>query len=278
MKSRETRMPALFIGHGSPLNAIQDNDFTRSLAGVAGQFARPRAILVVSAHWQSGGTRLTTADHPRQIYDFYGFPEELYRIEYRPAGAGPVAVELLGALGPLGVAADPGWGLDHASWAILRHMYPTAEVPVLELSLDVHKNEREHYELGSRLEPLRAEGILVVGSGNVVHNLGLMRPSASAKPYPWADLFDEFVRAAVEDRAYERLLHYRRAGEAAALAVPTDEHYLPLLYALGAAGESEAPWVFHQGIQHGSVSMTCVAWGLEPEAERVGPPRADSRP
>jgi 4,5-DOPA dioxygenase extradiol len=278
MRSHNERMPVLFIGHGSPMNAIQDNGFTRSLAAIAGGFARPRAVLVVSAHWQSRGTRLTTADHPRQIYDFYGFPEELYRIEYRPAGAGPVAAELLRALAPLGVAADLSWGLDHASWAILRHMYPGADVPVVELSLDVDSSERKHYELGSRLEPVRAGGVLVVGSGNIVHNLGLMRPAASAKPYPWAVEFDEFVRRAVADREHERLLDYRRIGEAAALAVPTDEHYLPLLYALGAAGESEVPWVFHQGIQHGSVSMTCVAWGLEPPAGRADSPHPDSRP
>jgi len=270
--SQGTRMPVLFIGHGSPLNAVQENGFTRSLAAIAGRFARPRAVLVVSAHWQTRGTRLTTADHPRQIYDFYGFPEELYRVVYRPSGAGPFADVLLRALAPFGVLADASWGLDHASWAILKHMYPSADVPVLELSLDVHRSEPEHYGLGSRLKGMRAEGILVIGSGNVVHNLGLMHPAASAKPYPWAVEFDDFVRTAVKERADQRLLQYRRIGDAADLAVPTDEHYLPLLYAAAAREESELPWVFHEGIQHGSVSMTCVAWGLEPQAEEAGPP------
>jgi 4,5-DOPA dioxygenase extradiol len=255
-------MPALFIGHGSPMNAVQDNAFTRSLSAVANTIGAPEAILVVSAHWLSRGTRLTTADRPRQLYDFYGFPEELHRIVYRPAGAARFADKMLRLLTPHGVSGDATWGLDHASWAILRHMYPEADIPVVELSLDVQKSEHLHYRLGTQLRPLREDGILIIGSGNVVHNLGMMSFASSAQPYPWALEFEEHVRAAVQEREHERLLEYRRMGEIAALAVPTNEHYLPLLYAAALQGDGEAVSIFFEGIQHSSVSMMCVGFGL----------------
>jgi 4,5-DOPA dioxygenase extradiol len=255
-------MPGLFIGHGSPMNAVQDNAFTRSIAALAEMVGRPEGILVVSAHWMTRGSRLTTSDRPRQIYDFYGFPEELYRIVYRPAGAAQIAQLILGRLDGHEILGDAGWGLDHASWAILRHMYPDADVPVVELSLDVHKDEQSHYRLGEKLRPLRDDGILIIGSGNVVHNLGMMNPRVAAEPYPWAVEFEQFAREAVLTGAHERLVNYRQAGRAAALAVPTNEHYLPLLYAAALADEGEKVGIIHEGIQHASVSMMCVGFGL----------------
>lgn len=262
MSREKQRMPALFIGHGSPMNVVQKNDFTHSLADLAEAVPKPEAILVVSAHWLTRGTYITDSDRPRQIYDFYGFPEELYRISYQPKGAAPFSKQILDVLNPEGVLPDSSWGLDHASWAVLKHMYPKADVPVVELSLDMGKDEEYHYRLGAKLRQLRNSGILVMGSGNVVHNLRMMHYAESAEPYPWAVTFEQQVKDCVLEKDHKILISYLQLGQPARLSVPTRDHYLPLLYTLALQEEDETASILYQGIQHGSVSMLCFSVGL----------------
>jgi 4,5-DOPA dioxygenase extradiol len=260
MKSTR-KMPVLFIGHGSPMNALLDNDYTRMLAGLGASLPRPKAVLVVSAHWQTEGSFISCADRPRQVYDFYGFPDELYRLVYAPDGAGPFAHAALEGLAGADVKCRDDWGLDHAAWAVLRHMYPRADVPVFELSLDTEKTEKQHYQLGRKLAFLRDAGLLILASGNIVHNLGRLAPDMQAAPFDWAVEFDAFVAGCIERRAHDRLIAWREQGSAARQAVPTDEHYLPLLYFAALQNEDEKAASVFEGIQHGSISMRCFRIG-----------------
>jgi len=250
-------MPVLFIGHGSPMNAIEDNPFSRSLVRLAQDLPRPRAILCVSAHWQTADTRVTGGPHPRTIHDFGGFPQELYDIRY-PAPGDP---ELAGRVADLvGGMVDDSSGFDHGSWAVIRRMYPEADIPMIELSLDARASTAEHHELGHLLAPLRDDGVLIVGSGNIVHNLMAIRWEDGA-PYPWAVEFDEWVRdrlLAADDQA---LIGYMSLGDTARHAHPTNEHYLPLLYAVALRREGEPLSFFHEGIEMGSLSMRGVRIG-----------------
>ncbi len=250
-------MPVVFIGHGSPMNAVQRNDFTRGISSLGARLPRPRCVLCISAHWETEGTFVTGAVHPRQIYDFYGFPDELYEIIYSPHGAQDVA-DRIAALGrAVPVALNSQWGIDHGSWAILRHIYPQCDVPVIQLSLDARKSEEQHFNLARFLLPLRSEGVLIVGSGNIVHNLRLMSwQQFGEEPFDWARKFDEQVREALETRNDELLIRYdSRDRSVGAHAVPTNEHYLPLLYVAALRGGNERIAYIHEGFQHRSVSM-----------------------
>ena len=252
------RMPVLFIGHGSPMNIVQKNPYTESLVTLGASLPQPSSVLVVSAHWLTRGTSVTTAARPRQIYDFSGFPAALYGVRYEPPGAPAEARRLVGD----GVQDDSGqWGLDHASWAVLCHMYPKADVPVWEMSLDASLPPAEHLRVARVLAPLRERGVLVLASGNVVHNLRAIDFRDDAPAFPWAEEADRWCRERILARDLEGLAAYRNAGPAVAKAVPTNEHYLPLLYALALRGEEE-PLVFtHEGIQNGSISMRCLRIG-----------------
>ena len=250
-------MPLVFIGHGSPMNVVQQSDFTRSLAGLGGKLPRPRVILVVSANWETEGTFVTGAAHPKQIYDFYGFPDELYEIIYDPQGSLETA-DRIAALGKnVPVALNSQWGIDHGSWAVLRHIYPGHDIPVIQLSLDGTKDEAEHFRLASFLLPLRAEGVLIIGSGNIVHNLRLMSwEQFGEEPFGWAARFDLQVKEALEQRDNELLIRYdSRDRDAGNHAVPTNEHYLPLLYVAALRRDHEEVEYIHEGFQHRSVSM-----------------------
>jgi 4,5-DOPA dioxygenase extradiol len=251
-------MPVLFIGHGSPMNIVLDNSFTRSLKEAARELPRPAAIMVVSAHWLTRGTFVGCVDRPRQIYDFYGFPEELYRITYRPPGGTSYAESVARHMAKEGVMCDVGSGLDHASWAVLTHMYPEQDIPVFEMSLDITKPEQYHYDLGKKLSFLREQGVLIIGSGNIVHNLRLMKYEIDDEPYEWAAQFDAFIRECLLERRHEDLIRYETAGRAAPLSVPTNDHYLPLMYVAALQGRGEEVEFFHEGIQNGSVSMRCL--------------------
>ena len=257
------RMPVLFVGHGSPMNVVQDNSYTRSLVALAAALPRPSSVLVVSAPWLTEGTFVTCADRPRQIYDFYGFPEELYAVRYEPPGAPAEARFLCKSAGPrAGISCDDGrWGLDHASWAVLRHMYQAADIPVWEMSLDVTKPPEVHLELARALAPLRDRGVLVLGSGNLVHNLRALNFSDDAPPYAWAVEADQWFKARLLSRDLPALIDYQRAGPAVAKAVPTNDHYLPMLYVMGLAEEGEPLAFTHEGMQNGSVSMRCFRIG-----------------
>lgn len=253
-----TPMPALFIGHGSPMNAIEDNPFSRALARLGRGLPRPRAIVAVSAHWLSQGIRVTGDAHPKTVHDFGGFPRELYEVRY-PAPGDPTLAREVAAL--VDGEVDESRGCDHASWAVVRHMYPEADVPMLELSLDAYATPAQHFEIGRLLAPLRDSGVLLVGSGNLVHNLGAVRWEDGAEPYPWAVEFDAWVRDRLLAGDDAALVGYESLGRVAELAHPTSEHYLPLLYAAALRREGEAVSFFHEGIDLGSVSMRGVRIG-----------------
>ena len=255
-------MPVLFIGHGSPMNIVLDNGFTRALAAAGRELPRPRSILVVSAHWLTRGTFVSADTSPRQIYDFYGFPDELYRVRY----ACPGAPEDARAVAKLLAASDARpfgeWGLDHAAWAVLVHMYPEADVPVFEMSLDIARGAQYHYELAAGLKALRMRGVLVLASGNLVHNLGLMDyERMDAAPFPWARRADEVIRDFLLAGDHRSLIDFPGHGEHASLAVPTPDHYLPLMYALALQEKGEPLTFLHEGTQHGSVSMRSLRIG-----------------
>lgn len=251
-------MPVLFVGHGSPMNALEDNAYTRHLRLLGESLPSPVAVLVVSAHWMTRGTRVTSTPHPRTIHDFMGFPAELYAIRYPAPGAPELAREVAAMAG---AACDDAWGFDHAAWAVLRHMYPDADVPMIELSLDSAASPVEHFEIGRLLAVLRDEGVLVIGSGNIVHNLRAVRRDEGAEPYSWAVEFDEWCRARLLARDDEALLDPEQLGYVSALAVPTNEHYLPLLYAAAMRRDGDEVAFTHSGIDLGSVSMRCVRFG-----------------
>jgi len=254
-----TRAPALFLGHGSPREALREGDAARGWIDAARRSPRPRAILCISAHWECKGVLVTRNPVQRTIHDFYRMPDELYAIEYAPPGDPALAYRIEAMLEPFRARADlDSWGLDHGAWSVLRFMYPQADVPTLQLSLDVRRTPADHFAIARSLRPLRDEGVMIVGSGNIVHNLRVERPRGDAI-YPWAQAFDDAVvdRLAAGDHA--ALLDWRRLPGADE-AVPESEHYLPLLYTLGAAHEDERPRVFNRSIE-GAVSMTCAAFG-----------------
>ena len=254
------RMPALFIGHGSPMNAIEENSYTRSLNKLGRDLPRPEAVLVVSAHWLTKGTAVCCLQRPETIHDFYGFPAELYQVQY-PAPGAPAFAKKISDLSGGEVRCDLAWGLDHASWAVLGHIYPKADVPVFELSLDYfpgtfdEKPVRYHYELARRLAEIRDAGVLVMGSGNAVHNLRKVDfENEDAEPFEWATAFDDALRDHLLSGRDDPLIDYRTmpGGD---LAVPTLDHYLPMIYALGMKRPGESTEFVHEGFQNGSISM-----------------------
>jgi len=253
----KSKMPVLFIGHGSPMNAIFDNSFTRSLKEAAQSIPEPKAIMVISAHWLTRGTFVTCVDQPKQIYDFYGFPDELYTVVYQPSG-GKEYADLVAKELKEDVVCSQEWGLDHASWAVLIHMYPEANIPVFEMSLNRRETERYHYDLGKKLSFLRENGILIIGSGNIVHNLSLMKSEMDDQPYDWAEEFDFYIRDCLLSKRHESLITHETMGVTAELSIPTNDHYLPLLYVAALQEENEKVDFFYEGIHHGSISMRCL--------------------
>jgi 4,5-DOPA dioxygenase extradiol len=253
------RMPVLFIGHGSPMNAISDNAYRRSWQALGPKLPRPDAILCVSAHWLTRGTAVTTGFPLETIHDFYGFPQALYDEEYPVPDARTFAQAAIDAVHSTRVVADGEWGLDHGAWAVLKPMYPAGEIPVFQVSIDATQPPRRHVELGRELATLRDRGVLIVASGNIVHNLALMRPGRV--PYDWAVEFDTHVARALEQRDDQALVDYLRLGRAAELAVNSAEHYLPLLYAAGARSADDTLEFFNEAIDMGSISMRSVTFG-----------------
>jgi 4,5-DOPA dioxygenase extradiol len=262
------KMPVLFLGHGSPLNIILKNRFTDHLVKLGRELPRPKAIMVISAHWLTDGTFVTCNKDPQTIYDFYGFPRELYKIKY-PSPGSPELARLVGATAEKDrVKCDNGWGLDHASWSVLKHMYPEADIPVFEMSLDYSFNDwhprplQYHFDLAAQLKELRKEGLLIIGSGNVVHNLRMIDfGNMDAAPYDWAVELDEKIKTALVSGRYGDLLEYHNMGKAANLGIPTLDHYLPMIYTI-ALGDKDEPLQFtFEGMQNGSISMRCFRIG-----------------
>lgn len=254
------RMPVLFVGHGSPMNAIEDNEFRQGWAEAALRLARPRAVLCVSAHWETRGVFVTAAARPSTIYDFYGFPDTLYRVLYPAPGSPGLAQRVADLVRRAEVRLDPQRGLDHGAWSVLTAMYPEADVPVLQLSLDATQGPAFHYALGQELVPLRDEGVLILGSGNLVHNLRLV-DFGRAEGYDWADGFNQKLKERIVARDHARLVDYESLGADSRRAVPTPEHYLPVLYALGARTEADDVAFFNDKTALGSLSMTSLAIG-----------------
>ncbi|MGZ8284444.1 MAG: 4,5-DOPA-extradiol-dioxygenase [Allosphingosinicella sp.] len=255
------RMPALFIGHGSPMNTLERNGFTDAWRRFGIQLPRPRALLVVSAHWYFGATAVTAMPRPRTIHDFYGFPQELFEFDYPAPGAPEVAGEIVEAVRPTWCGLDHDqWGLDHGTWSVLAHLYPQADVPVVQLSINALKPLDYHVELGARLAPLRARGIMVVASGNVVHNLRLLQWNRPDAAFDWAERFDEAVVRQLAEAPADILKLTEHPDDEA--AVPTPDHFIPLLYLAGLGGaEGAALDPLVRGFAMGSISMTCH--GLE---------------
>jgi 4,5-DOPA dioxygenase extradiol len=253
-----TRMPAVFIGHGSPMNAIQTNDWTAVWRTLGRELPRPRAIVSVSAHWYTRGTGVTVAEWPETIHDFGGFPRELFAVRYDAPGSPAIARRLIELLAPVPVRASDDWGLDHGTWSVLVHMYPDADVPVVQLSIDATQPPEFHYALGERLAPLREEGILLLGSGGIVHNLARVDWSGASAPPEWAADFDRRVIEAVLAGNDTSLVDYPRVADSARLSVPTPEHYLPLLYVLGSRRPGEAARITPTGFDLATISMTGV--------------------
>jgi 4,5-DOPA dioxygenase extradiol len=257
----QQRMPVLFVGHGNPMNAIEDNQFTAAWQEMAIRLPVPAAILCISAHWETEGTLITAMARPRTIHDFYGFPEELYRVRYPAPGAPELAESIRVMLGGKVSDDTTTWGLDHGVWSVLCRMFPKADLPVVQLSLDRTLSARGHYQLARELQPLRAQGVLIIGSGNIVHNLRMMQWGGTS-PYPWALEFDRIAAQLILDGDHELLIDYPALGKEALLAVPTNEHYLPLLYALALRNGGETTGFFAEGIVYGSISMRSVTIGL----------------
>jgi 4,5-DOPA dioxygenase extradiol len=255
-------MPAVFFGHGSPLNALEQNVYTRAWQSISKTLGRPSAVVAVSAHWYLPGTRVTAMEQPRTIHDFGGFPRELYEVSYPAPGEPALARRLAQLLQPLQVQLDQEWGLDHGTWSVLRHVFPAADVPVIQLSIDATQAPAFHHEVGQRLAPLRDEGVVVIGSGNVVHNLRTYAWRRRViEPYDWAVRFDAVVRQALVSGDERTLIEYQELGEDARLSVPSPEHYLPLLYVLGLRSAGEPVAFPTQGIEGGSISMLSVQIG-----------------
>jgi 4,5-DOPA dioxygenase extradiol len=252
-------MPVLFLGHGSPMNAIEDNEFSLAWQVAATHIPIPKAILCISAHWETLGSQVTAMEAPRTIHDFYGFPRPLFEKQYPAPGSPELAARIANLLGEDKVQLDQSWGLDHGAWSVLCRMYPQADIPVVQLSLDRSIDPVGHYQIGRELQQLRQEGVLVIGSGNIVHNLRLVVWEDRA--FDWAVEYDAKVTQWILEGDHDSIIHYEKYGKPAMLAVNSAEHYLPLLYVLGLKDAVEPVSFFADKLWGGSISMRCVKIG-----------------
>ncbi len=253
-----SKLPALFIGHGNPMNAIEDNPFSRAWEQTGKDLPRPRAILCVSAHWETAGTQVTSMDHPKTIHDFGGFPRALFEKLYPAPGSPELARLTRETVKTVEVALDETWGLDHGTWSVLTRMFPEADIPVIQLSLDHYQSPEFHYALGQELRSLRRRGVLIVGSGNMVHNLRLISWDRPEGGFDWAIEFDQTLKTLIEKGDHAAIVHYEKLGQAARLSIPTNEHYLPLLYILALQEPEEQIHFFADQLTMGSLSMRSV--------------------
>ena len=262
--SNSEKMPVLFLGHGSPMNGIQDNEFVRGFVEQGRQLGKPNAIVVVSAHWETKGTYVTAMEQPKTIHDFGGFPKELYEVQYPAPGHPQLAKEIAQMVQPeKTVDLDDKWGLDHGSWTVVKHLFPEADVPVIQLSLDYGLSPIQHYELAKQLKNLRSKGVLIIGSGNIVHNLRRVDFSRINEHYgyDWAIEADEKMKRWILENDHQRLIGFRTQGKAFDLAIPTAEHFLPLLYTIGLKDKDEETTIFNDNPLGGAITMTSVKFG-----------------
>lgn len=264
LKEQDHIMPVLFVGHGSPMNGIEQNVFSDYWKKLASEIPVPKAVVVVSAHWLTRGTRITAMDIPKTIHDFGGFPQELFDVQYPAPGNPELAKETASLLASANAELDHDWGLDHGTWTIIRHMYPEANIPVLQLSIDHTKDARYHYELAAELQQLRRKGVLIIGSGNMVHNLRMVAWDRLQEPefgYDWALQINERFKTLIGNGDHNSLIHYQQLGPEARLAIPTPEHYFPLMYTLGLKEKKDAVHFFNDKAVGGSLTMTSVRLG-----------------
>ena len=255
------KMPVLFLGHGSPMNAIEENEFVVGFRKVGKEIPKPQAILVVSAHWETNGTFVTAMEKPRTIHDFGGFPPALYEVQYPAPGSPELAKETKDLIKKTEVGLDQSWGLDHGAWSVVKHLYPHADVPVIQMSLDYNQTPQHHFELAKELASLRKKGVLIIGSGNMVHNLRMVawdKLNADAYGYDWAIEASEKMKKHILNGDYQPLINYSAQGRAFDLAIPSPDHYLPLLYALALKEENEKISFFNDKPVAGSLTMTSV--------------------
>jgi 4,5-DOPA dioxygenase extradiol len=255
------KMPVLFLGHGSPMNAIEENEFVRGWREIGSRLPKPNAILCVSAHWETRGTFVTVAEKPVTIHDFGGFPKALYEVEYPAPGSPELAEETINLVKNTEVGADNKWGLDHGAWSVIKHLYPHADVPVIEMSLDYYQPPQFHYDLAGELSPLREKGILIIGSGNMVHNLRMVawdKFDADNYAYDWALEASSQMKEYILSGNHQQLINYKSHSQAYNLAIPTPEHYLPLLYALALKEKNEKVQLFNDKAVAGSLTMTSL--------------------
>lgn len=264
LEVQEQLMPVLFVGHGSPMNGIEDTEFSRRWTQMAKKLPVPKAVLVVSAHWFTRGTRITAMDFPQTIHDFGGFPQELFDVQYPAPGHPVLAKETAELLHSANVELDHDWGLDHGTWTIVRHMYPEANIPVLQLSIDYTKGPQYHYDLAKELYALRRKGVLIIGSGNMVHNLRMVawdKLNDAEYGYDWAKNINERFKSLIREGDHQPLINYNTLGKDAMLAIPTPEHYLPLMYTLGLRSKKDDVSFFNDKAVAGSLTMTSVKIG-----------------
>ena len=258
----KARMPVIFFGHGSPMNTLASNQYTEAWHRLGASVPEPKAILATSAHWFTRGTAVTAMAKPRTIHDFGGFPQALFDVQYPAPGDPGLAARVRDLLAPVEVHLDESWGLDHGTWSVLVHAFPAAGIPVVQLSMDGTKPAQFHYEIGKRLAPLRDEDVLIIGSGNVVHNLMLMRRGEGVPAFDWAERFNDKVREALASRNHRALIDFEQMGEDARLSVPTPEHYLPLLYIAALQAEDETMAFAVDGYEAGSLGMLTAVAGM----------------
>lgn len=262
-QNNNNKMPVMFIGHGSPMNALAQNDYTLALGNIASKLSQtPKAILCISAHWLTEGTYITSTDTPKIIYDFYGFPDELYQVKYPAKGSQAAAIKIHSLIESTNIKFDNGeWGLDHGSWSVLKHIYPNANIPVLQLSIDIRQPAEYHFKLGQQLRVLRENGILIIGSGNVVHNLRNFSWKETEHPFDWALEFDSWIKQQLENKNYSALVNEYHNTPVGKLSIPTLDHYLPLLYIVGASDEHDKLEFIYEKIQNGSIAMRSFSLG-----------------
>lgn len=255
------KMPVLFLGHGSPMNVVLDNDYTRDLIGFGRTLEKPKAILVLSAHWKTRGGYINYAEKPKQIYDFYGFPEELYNIKYEPSGGKEYAEKVYKILKEDGYQLTEEWGLDHGAWGVLKFLFPNTDVPSFQVSLNGNLSEEEHYKIGRKLSKLRDEGILIIGSGNIVHNFENFDYEMYGEGSKEAKKFDNYIREALLNNDSDKIVNYKKLGSLANFAAPSDEHYLPIIYISALQEDDDKVEFIHESIQNKTMSMRSVKIG-----------------
>ena len=264
LSEKDVKHPVLFIGHGSPMNGIEDNEFSRTWAKFGNEIPKPKAVLVISAHWLTNGTQITAMSNPRTIHDFGGFPQALFEVQYPAPGDSILAEETSKLITSTSVGLNHDWGLDHGTWSVVKHMYPNADIPVLQLSIDYNKPPQYHFDLAKQLKSLRKKGVLIIGSGNMVHNLRMIdwnKMQETNYGFDWAIEMNTIFKEKIGNNDFKSLIEYEKLNAAAKLAIPTPDHYYPLLYAMALQENNDEIEFFNDKLVGGSLNMTSVKWG-----------------